>query len=139
MTLRRFGLVVALGAALGLASACGQQPQRVFAVQVAEAPAAGAAAALPAGAGPALRRATPTGLDFKARNRAWDLNAVSVTELEQLPGMDAKTAAAIVAGRPYKAKRELLKRHILSAAQYARWKDYLVVHRARAAASPAAP
>ncbi len=49
--------------------------------------------------------------------------------LRQLPGIDARTVAAVVAGRPYRAKRELVKRRILTSAQYARWKNYLVVHR----------
>ncbi len=128
-------VMVELGLGLGLMAGCGQRPYRAFAVEVASAPPppdageAPAAAALGAGLAPrgAVVAVGTSGL--RAQHPKWDLNRVSAATLARLPGIDAATVAAMVGGRPYKAKRELLRRKILTAAQYARWKDYLVVHR----------
>jgi len=114
-------------ALLGL-TACGQQPYRVFATQVAWAPAANPPAGAPALATPVAAIADDAG-SLKASHPQWDLNQVPLATLMTLPEMDDATAKSIIAARPYKAKRDLLKRKILTAAQYARWKDYLVVHR----------
>lgn len=59
----------------------------------------------------------------------YDLNRVSLPDLEQLPAMTPVLARQVIAGRPYPVKRALLTRHVLTAEQYQRWKDYLVVHR----------
>lgn len=103
---------------------CGQQPYRVFATQVAWAPAATSA--------PGAPRVLPVSADLGGlhpSHNQWDLNQVPLATLLTLPEMDEATAKSIIAARPYKTKRDLLKRKILTAAQYARWKDYLVVHR----------
>lgn len=65
-----------------------------------------------------------------ARHSRYDLNRMSVSDLEQLPAMTPVLARQMIAGRPYPAKRTLLTRHVLTPEQYRRWKDYLVVHRA---------
>lgn len=111
---------------IGLATlvGCGQRPERVFAVQIQAAP---PPAASPAPA-PAADPSAPA-VAFHPLHPIHDLNAANLAELEAIPGMDAHTAAALVAGRPYKSKRELLRHHVLTAGQYARWKGYLVVHR----------
>lgn len=121
--------------AVVVGSGCSQQPYRVFAVQVAGPPPPEAMAA-PAGAGSAgvqpVVLGLPTAPQAKAQSReaaAWDLNQVSAAALATLPGIDAATVQAILAHRPYRSKRELLTRHVLSPAQYARWKADLVVHR----------
>lgn len=128
----RFILALLLAWLLLLGSGC-QQPYQVFAVQVAHAPAAGTAVPAPAPADPpsTARSATRWQRLRRSRPQALDLNRAPATSLRRLPGMDAATVAAILAGRPYRAKRELVKRNILTPAQYARWKGYLVVHRAR--------
>lgn len=135
--MRRWGWGLVLVAGLGL-GACSQRPYRVFAVQIAAAPPASAAAA--SAPGPSVEpvalalpgaRQTPSA---HAPSTPWDLNRVTVAALTTLPGMDAATAQAIVAHQPYPDKRDLLKRHILTPAQYARWKQDLVVHRAAARA-----
>jgi DNA uptake protein ComE-like DNA-binding protein len=135
--------IVLLGG-LVLLIAC-QQPYRVFAVQVA------AADQTPSAAPGALADARPQPLaatqpatdpplaalpvaaqQSRTERPKWDLNRVPAQTLMGLPGMTTDIAAAIINGRPYRSKRELIKRKILTNGQYARWKDYLVVHRATA-------
>jgi len=116
-----------------LLTGCGSRPYRVFAVQVATAAKPGASAELSGGGLRPVGLALP-GPQARAGGKdssgtPWDLNQVSEVALETLPGMEAATAAAIVAHRPYRSKRELLTKHIVTAAQYARWKGALVVHR----------
>jgi len=121
-------------------AACGGQPYPVFAVQVAEAPPASAAAdaaalsasppamALTSASQPvAGTAASAEGL--RPRHPQWDLNQATAEQLRQLPGVSAAQVAALIAGRPYVSKRQLVSRHLLTAAEYARWKEYLVVHR----------
>ena len=59
----------------------------------------------------------------------WALNLAPAKDLAKLPGMNALTLQRILQGRPYASKRDLLRRHVLSPAQYAQWKDKLIVHR----------
>ena len=132
----QMGRWILLMGALLLLGGC-QQPYRVFAVQVAAAdeappPLPGALAdARPLAVAPV---AAPTmgGLGMRMARPKWDLNRVPAVTLMELPGMTPGVVTAIINGRPYRGKRELLKRKILTAEQYARWKDYLVVHRTAA-------
>ena len=132
----QMGRWILLMGALLLLGGC-QQPYRVFAVQVASAeeappPLPGALAdARPLAVAPV---AAPTmgGLGMRMARPKWDLNRVPAVTLMELPGMTPGVVTAIINGRPYRGKRELLKRKILTAEQYERWKDYLVVHRGAA-------
>ncbi|HET9784925.1 MAG TPA: hypothetical protein VFP94_08220 [Terriglobales bacterium] len=134
----RVGIWIALLGGLVLLAAC-QQPYRVFAVQVASADAAAAPPGaladmrpLPAAASQPLAP-QPVAAQAERKDRPkWDLNRVPAQTLMGLPGMTGDLATAIINGRPYRSKRELMKRKILTAGQYARWKDYLVVHRTTA-------
>ena len=126
-----------------LLTGCGSRPYRVFAVQVATAAPGEASPDLPAAGLHPVGFALP-GPQARAGGKdsfgtPWDLNHVSEVALETLPGMEAATAAAIVAHRPYRSKRELLTKHIVTAAQYARWKGALVVHRSGTPSGRAAP
>jgi DNA uptake protein ComE-like DNA-binding protein len=47
-----------------------------------------------------------------------DVNGASARELQQLPGIAQDDAERIVAARPYASKDDLLRRHVISAAQY---------------------
>ena len=67
---------------------------------------------------------------------AVDVNHAGLAELERVSGIDAERAAAIVAGRPYRSKRELLSRGILTTAEYARWRSLLVAHGGKAGRRP---
>ncbi|MDX2267609.1 MAG: helix-hairpin-helix domain-containing protein [Bryobacter sp.] len=55
-----------------------------------------------------------------------DINSASVAQLEAIKGIGPKYAAAIVKGRPYKRKDELVEKKILPAAVYAKVKDLLI-------------
>ncbi|MGC1619238.1 MAG: helix-hairpin-helix domain-containing protein [Candidatus Acidiferrum sp.] len=52
-----------------------------------------------------------------------DLNAATVDELTDLPGIGKHEARRIIAGRPYKDKHELVTKKILSAAAYEKLKN----------------
>jgi DNA uptake protein ComE-like DNA-binding protein len=47
-----------------------------------------------------------------------DINSAAMEELRTLPGIAEARARAIVKGRPYANKRELLQRKIVSPAEY---------------------
>ena len=56
---------------------------------------------------PATKPATTTGSTLV------DINSASEDDLDALPGIGKVRAAAIIKGRPYKGKDDLLNRHIL--------------------------
>jgi DNA uptake protein ComE-like DNA-binding protein len=47
-----------------------------------------------------------------------NINKASADELETLPGIDAAAARRIIAGRPYGTSMELMRRHVISRAEY---------------------
>ena len=49
-----------------------------------------------------------------------NINKAPIEELERLPGMDAAGARRIVAGRPYESGAELVKRRVVTKAEYHR-------------------
>ncbi len=55
-----------------------------------------------------------------------DINSASKEELEALPAIGKARSAAIIAGRPYKGKDELVSKKILTAADYAKVKDLII-------------
>ena len=55
-----------------------------------------------------------------------DLNSASEQELAALPGIGDVRAKAIVAGRPYKGKDDLLQKKIISAGVYKKIKDKVI-------------
>jgi len=56
-----------------------------------------------------------------------DLNAATVDELTELPGIGKHEARRIVAGRPYHDKHELVSKKILPTSVYEKLKDEVVV------------
>lgn len=56
-----------------------------------------------------------------------DLNAATVDELTELPGIGKHEARRIVAGRPYHDKHDLVSKKILSAPAYEKLKDEVAV------------
>ena len=55
-----------------------------------------------------------------------DLNAATVDELTELPGIGKREARRIVDGRPYHDKHDLVRKKILSASAYEKLKDEVV-------------
>jgi DNA uptake protein ComE-like DNA-binding protein len=51
-------------------------------------------------------------------SNAVDVNHADAAALAALPGLDPADAERIIAGRPYVAKEDLVRRHILDATQY---------------------
>jgi DNA uptake protein ComE-like DNA-binding protein len=63
-----------------------------------------------------------------------DINRASKDQLMKLEGISDSIAAKIIAGRPYRSKRELLTRHILNRATYDKLRDKIIAHAAKPAA-----
>lgn len=61
-----------------------------------------------------------------------DINTATKQELETLPGIGPATSQKIMAGRPYRAKSDLLKSKIVTRSEYEKIKDSIVAHRAAA-------
>lgn len=55
-----------------------------------------------------------------------DINSATKEELETLPGIGKARSAAIIAGRPYKGKDELVSKKVLNAGDYAKVKDQII-------------
>ena len=59
-----------------------------------------------------------------------DVNAASQDELEKLNGIGPVTAKKIIDGRPYKTKRDLLTKKVVSQGEYDKIKDNIIAHQA---------
>jgi len=56
-----------------------------------------------------------------------NINDASATQLRTLPGITGEQATSIVEHRPYKSTRDLVRRRILSKAEFDRVKDQIFV------------
>ncbi len=109
--LRRFALV-ALAAALS-APALAQSAQP-------SSPGISAPASKPSPATPApVTGKTPTAALL-------DINSATPEELDALPGIGAARSDAIIKGRPYKGKDELVQKNILAKGVYDKIKDKII-------------
>lgn len=75
---------------------------------------------------PAKPSAPVAGSPNAAKGALIDLNSATAAELDALPGIGAARAAAIVKGRPYKGKDELVSKKVLSQSVYDGIKDKVI-------------
>lgn len=67
-----------------------------------------------------------------------DINSASKDELEKLPGIGPATSQKIIAGRPYRAKNDLVSKNIVSQVEYDKIKEQIIAHQAAAGAKKSA-
>jgi competence protein ComEA len=66
-----------------------------------------------------------------------DINSATKDQLDAIPGIGGTYAQKIIAGRPYRTKRELVSKKIIPQSLYEKIKDQIIAHHSTATAGSA--
>ena len=82
-------------------------------------------------AAPSVSWATTVAAASKKKTEKLDINTASEDQLKELPGIGDAYAKKIIAGRPYKAKDELVEKKIIPKSTYQKIRNQVIAHQVK--------